>query len=224
MSKLLILGAAGAAKKALEATALNNPYSKIDLLDNFIGCGAFLNYSIIGKCDDLENFSSTYTHAFVCITDPKTRLYYLRRLKTAGYIIPNIIHELSYVSTSAVLGVGVFVNAFAAIQSDAEVSDGCLINTGAVVEHNNVLAECVNISPNVTTTGSVKIDRLTFVGAGSSVINHIHIGENVMVAAGSVVTADVPDNVMIAGCPAKIKKQVDAIKYKKDQIVFDREL
>lgn len=35
------------------------------------------------------------------------------------------------------------------------------------------------------------------------------IGSNVVIAAGSVVVKDIPDNSMVAGVPAKIMKQID---------------
>ena len=46
-----------------------------------------------------------------------------------------------------------------------------------------------------------------YFGVGSSIIgNSLTIGNNVTVAAGAVVTKDVPDNVIVAGVPAKIVK------------------
>ncbi|WP_456274585.1 maltose acetyltransferase domain-containing protein [Bacillus sp. AK031] len=45
---------------------------------------------------------------------------------------------------------------------------------------------------------------------GQSVINPgISIGNNVVIASGSVVTKDVPDNVVIGGNPARVIKQID---------------
>lgn len=44
---------------------------------------------------------------------------------------------------------------------------------------------------------------------GNAVINPgVHIGENVVVASGSVVTKDVPDNVIVGGNPAKIIRNI----------------
>lgn len=37
----------------------------------------------------------------------------------------------------------------------------------------------------------------------------VKIGNNVVVAAGAVVTQDIPDNVLVAGVPAKIKKKLE---------------
>ena len=45
-----------------------------------------------------------------------------------------------------------------------------------------------------------------YVGTGATILGPIRIGNNVTIAAGAVVTKDVPDNVVVAGVPAKIIK------------------
>lgn len=52
----------------------------------------------------------------------------------------------------------------------------------------------------------VKIKKNAWIGAGSIVCPGVTIGENSIVAAGSVVTKDVPDNSVYAGVPAKFIK------------------
>ena len=48
-----------------------------------------------------------------------------------------------------------------------------------------------------------------WIGAGVIVLPGCRIGNDCVVAAGSVVCRDIPDNVMVAGVPAKIKKQIE---------------
>ncbi len=43
----------------------------------------------------------------------------------------------------------------------------------------------------------------------SSLVERIGIGNNVIIAAGAVVTKDVPDNCVVAGIPAKIIKTIE---------------
>lgn len=43
------------------------------------------------------------------------------------------------------------------------------------------------------------------------ILGDITIGNNVVVAAGSVVVKDVPDNCMVAGNPAVVKKRLEAL-------------
>lgn len=47
-------------------------------------------------------------------------------------------------------------------------------------------------------------------GANVTCIGNIHIGDNAIIAAGSVVVKDVPENAIVAGNPARIIKYRDA--------------
>ncbi|MDO5341874.1 MAG: acyltransferase [Bacteroidia bacterium] len=54
------------------------------------------------------------------------------------------------------------------------------------------------------------IRKNVYIGTNSIILASCHyIGENAIVAAGSVVTKDVPDNVMVAGVPAKFVKNIE---------------
>lgn len=48
-----------------------------------------------------------------------------------------------------------------------------------------------------------------YVAANATVVGGIQIGSNVIIGAGSVVTKDVPDNVVAAGNPARVIKNID---------------
>jgi acetyltransferase-like isoleucine patch superfamily enzyme len=50
------------------------------------------------------------------------------------------------------------------------------------------------------------IGSYCFIGCGSIILPNITIGDHVIVAAGSVVTKDVPSNCIVAGNPARILK------------------
>ena len=54
----------------------------------------------------------------------------------------------------------------------------------------------------------VVIKRNAWIGAAATVLPGVTIGENSVVAAGAVVTSDVPPNVVVAGVPAKIIKRL----------------
>jgi acetyltransferase-like isoleucine patch superfamily enzyme len=50
--------------------------------------------------------------------------------------------------------------------------------------------------------------RNVWIGAGATVLQGITIGDDAVVAAGAVVTADVPPAVLVAGVPARVVKPV----------------
>ncbi|MCE5314983.1 MAG: acyltransferase [Armatimonadota bacterium] len=56
---------------------------------------------------------------------------------------------------------------------------------------------------------SVHIEEGAWICVGACILPGVTIGKRSVVAAGSVVTSDVPDNVMVAGVPAKVVKQLD---------------
>lgn len=75
----------------------------------------------------------------------------------------------------------------------------------------NILSENhpVDISKRKTLVpGKVVIKRNAWIGAGATILPGITVGENSVVAAGAVVTKDVPENTVVAGVPAKAVKEL----------------
>lgn len=60
-----------------------------------------------------------------------------------------------------------------------------------------------------TSSKPVDIGDDVWIGGGAIVLPGVTIGSNVIVGAGSVVTKDVPNNVIVAGNPAKIIKRLE---------------
>ncbi len=55
----------------------------------------------------------------------------------------------------------------------------------------------------------IVIKKGAWLGAAVSVMPGVTIGENAVVAANAVVTRDVPDNVVVAGVPARVVKHIN---------------
>ncbi|NOY58749.1 MAG: transferase [Calditrichaeota bacterium] len=60
--------------------------------------------------------------------------------------------------------------------------------------------------------GGVIVKRLARIGAHCTILPGVVIGENTLIGGGSVVTKDIPDNMVAAGSPAKVIKHVDELK------------
>ena len=50
----------------------------------------------------------------------------------------------------------------------------------------------------------IKIGNHVWIGMGATILSGVHIGDGSVVAAGAVVTKDIPPNTIVGGCPAKI--------------------
>ena len=53
-------------------------------------------------------------------------------------------------------------------------------------------------------TDRIRIGSNVMIGANSLIMPGVSIGNHVIIGAGSIVTKDVPDGVIVAGCPARI--------------------
>ena len=60
-----------------------------------------------------------------------------------------------------------------------------------------------------TRIGKVVIEDNVFIGAGSIVLPNVRIGANSIIGAGSVVSRDIPPNMVAAGNPIKVIKKLD---------------
>ena len=66
--------------------------------------------------------------------------------------------------------------------------------------------------PGINILGSIKIGNNVFIGVRSTILPGVNIGDNVVIAAGSVVAKNIPDNVVVGGVPAKVIKSIDEYK------------
>lgn len=65
-----------------------------------------------------------------------------------------------------------------------------------------------NISRYLTSTKPVKIGNNVWIGGNAVIFPGVTIGDNVSIGAGSVVTKNIPDNVLAYGSPCEVKKKL----------------
>lgn len=55
----------------------------------------------------------------------------------------------------------------------------------------------------------IKIGDNVYIGQNAMIMPGVEIGNNVIIGAGSIVTHNIPDNVVAVGVPAKVKKSIE---------------
>src|SRR5690606_36904550 len=83
-----------------------------------------------------------------------------------GVTWATVVHPQAFIAEDVVVGPGTVVFAFAAIQPGARIGDHAIVNTAAVVEHDNSLADFAQIATGARLTGGVVVGMGSFVGAG----------------------------------------------------------
>lgn len=79
---------------------------------------------------------------------------------------------------------------------------GAVISPGTVIGNNCNISQYLSIGTN--THHYAIIGDNVYIGPHVSIVEGVHIGNNVTIGAGAVVTRDVPDNATVAGVPAKV--------------------
>lgn len=106
------------------------------------------------------------------------------------------------------LGKRVFINSGCCFQDQGgiEIGDDCLIGQQVVIatlNHDSDPEKRGNMFP-----APVKLGNKVWVGAHATILPGVTIGDGAIVAAGAVVTKDVPAYAVVAGVPAKIIKTI----------------
>ncbi len=121
------------------------------------------------------------------------------------------------------IGSNVSVGTLSVIEHHVTIRDGARLHTQVFVPEYTVLEEGCWLGPNVVITNArfpkhpsaknelkgAHILRNAKIGANSTLLPAVVIGENSLVGAGSVVTRNIPDNMIVAGNPAKTIREID---------------
>ena len=125
------------------------------------------------------------------------------------------------------IGRNVSIGTLSVVEHHVEIGDGVRIHTQAFIPEYSILEEECWIGPNVVLTNAKypksrnvkdelkgpRIEKFAIIGANSTLLPGIFIGQHAIVGAGSVVTKDVPLQGVVAGNPAKLINKIDKLPY-----------
>ncbi|MEZ5079110.1 MAG: DapH/DapD/GlmU-related protein [Thermoleophilia bacterium] len=134
-----------------------------------------------------------------------------------------IIGDLASVRERCTIGEGAVIGRGVCVENDTSIGAHCKIQSNSYITAYSTLEDHVFVAPCVTTTndnfmgrtearheqilGAI-IRRGARVGGGVVILPGIEIGEEAFVAAGALVTKDVPAFTLVAGLPAKAWREV----------------
>ena len=123
------------------------------------------------------------------------------------------------------------IGAFVEIQKNAFIGKNCKISSHTFICEGVTIEDDVFIGHNVAfindsfpratakdgklqTEADWKVEptlvkKGASIGSGSTILSNITIGKNALVGAGSVVTKNVPENTIVAGNPARVRRKIE---------------
>jgi len=118
------------------------------------------------------------------------------------------------IQKNAVIGKNVKVSSHTFICEGVEIEDNVFVGHN-VSFINDKYPRSANAEGSLQTEADWKVVRTRVkkgasIGTSVTILCGVTIGENAIVGAGSVVTRDVPDNVVVAGNPARLLRKLEA--------------
>ena len=132
------------------------------------------------------------------------------------------IWQFCVILPDAIIGMNCNINCNVFIENDVIIGDNVTIKPGVQIWDGIRIENDVFIGPNVTFTNDnypkskqrpneflkTKVRQGASIGANSTILPGIEIGQNSFIGAGSVVTKNIPANEMWIGNPARFYKRI----------------
>jgi len=135
--------------------------------------------------DDLAPLAAT--HLAVCAIGTTHRVGFIEQAEKLGFRFATIRHPTARVSRTSMLGPGTIVSAGVMVAAHTRIGRHVIVNRGGLIGHHTTVR--------------------TYVGMGAIVLDSLTVGRGAVIAAGSVVTRDVPDHVQVMGAPARVTRE-----------------
>lgn len=205
MKDLIIVGAGGFGREALyitlEINKLNVQWNIKGFIDDNLTALDNLkcDYKVIGRISDWQ---PNENEVFVMgIAAPKTKEKLSKILIGRGAEFVTIIHPKVTIQDYTTIGLGCVIGDVSFVGDNVTIGNfvhiaGSMIGQDSIIGDYSTTTGYVNIA-------SARLGKRVFVGSHSVVLNHLTVGDDVFICAGSVVFRKIKSGTKVLGYPAK---------------------
>ena len=162
-----------------------------------------------------------------------TKIHKLADVQTTNIGSNTFVWQFTVILKDAVIGENCNINCNCFVENDVVIGNNVTVKSGVQIWDGVTIDDNVFIGPNVTFTNDMiprskvypqefqktKLDKGASIGANSTIIAGVQIGEQAFVGAGSVVTKSIAPYTVWYGNPARQKGYIT-----EDNVILDLEL
>ncbi len=211
---MLIAGAKGFAKEVLEAIGQAGSLAGVAFYDDAAAevlLPVHGQFAVLRTAAEARAWLAQDPRFTLGVGHPAMRRALAARLRALGGVLTSVVSPRATIGQFGnAVGAGCSIMSGAVLTSDITLGEGVLVNLNCTVGHDVVVQYYCGLSPGVHLSGHVALGAGCALGTGAVVLPGIRIGEGSVIGAGSVVTKNVPANVIAAGNPCRVLRAVKA--------------
>ncbi len=188
MKSLLLIGCGGHARSLIDLIESIGQWHIHGLvgLPEQVG-SRVLGYPVIGSDADLPSLREICPAAVLAIgqlPDPGPRQRLAAQLEHLGFQFPVLTSPHAVVSRHAQLGPGTTVGHGVIVNAAVVVGAHCILNSGALIEHDVQIGDHCHISTGALVNGGVRVGSGSFIGSGAMIREGLVLQEQTVIGAG----------------------------------------
>jgi len=204
MANRYIYSAGGHAREVKRLVEFQFSDDTVVLIDDYEKEGAVTFQEVLDS-----NRSTSNLPVCVAFADYRLRRAKVKLIQANGLPQYSVVAPTAVIGQNVEIGVGHIISDFSIITADAVIGDGFHCNLYSYVAHDCQIGDFVTLGPRVSINGRITVEDDVYIGTGATILpgkigQPLTIGKGAVIGAHALVTKNVPENVTVIGCPARI--------------------
>ncbi len=206
-----IYGAGGLGREllilALQINEVEKRWNSIIFIDDDCGLPALKGRQVYPFEEVKQKYNRSILEIVVAVGEPQIRRKLRERINDKGFRLAVLIHPSVNIPGDTSLGAGTTICKNCFVSCDIAIGENVLMQPCASIGHDSQIGNDTVISSYVCVAGGCFVGHETYIGLNVPIKENIRIGNQTIVGMGSVVTRDIPGQVIAMGNPARAQRE-----------------